>query len=549
MEQWVSSLSLRAKIAQLIFPPVYGDGRNRDEALALARAGVGGFVLYEGVSPRATAELVADLRAAAEPKGIGLVIAVDQENGAGHVVMGATELPPQMAFAAAGSADLMYQAALNAGREGRAMGFDLNYAPVADYTCAEVGPVESGRTFGSDLGITRAMLQAYVRGYNEGGMRTSAKHFPGRGGVRPGPEDPWWCWIDKPAETVEAEDFAAFGHAIRAGVDFVMTEHIAVPSVTGDWLPACVSEALVSGQLRERLGFAGVITSDDLWYPQVCERFGAEEVGVRALLAGHDVLLKPKDPLAAIKHILEAVADGRLSEARIDESLGRLLAFKTKIADRPPVSPDLAEQIAGAAAHQAVAQEVADRAVTVLVNRGNTLPVSRERLTRAGTLVHVAISKRAGDPVPSAVERELKTMFPGMPACFGTLTADDELAKPRAAELLSAAKAAGIALLSVSVQRNRLGDPAPFGAAKAFVQRLTEVCDVVLLSHGNPYVIPELPGVAAAMTSWGEGGWFGNRFVSISSMLRVTMGELAPRGRLPVAVGEFPIGHGLEWSR
>lgn len=548
MEQWVSSLSLRAKIAQLIFPPVYGDGRNRDEALALARAGVGGFVLYEGVSPRATAELVADLRSAAEPKGIGPIVAVDQENGAGHVVMGATELPPEMAFAAAGSTELMYQAALNAAREGRAMGFDLNYAPVADYTCAQVGPVESGRTFGSDLCITRAMLHAYVRGYNEGGMRTSAKHFPGRGGVKPGPDDPWWCWIDKPAEVVQAEDFAAFSSAIEAGVDFVMTEHIAVPSITGDWQPACVSEALVTGQLRQKLGFTGIITSDDLWYPQVCERFGAEEVAVRALLAGHDVLLKPKDPLATIEHIAKAVADGRLSENRVDESLRRLLTFKTKIADRPPVDPDLAEQIAGAAAHQAVAQEVADRAVTVLINRGNTLPLSRQRLQAAGTLVHITIAKRAGDRLPDAVESELRAMFPGMPVCFSTLTVDEGVTEASAEKLLTSAKAAGLALLSVAVQRNRLGDPAPLGAAKAFAQRLTQVCDVVLLSHGNPYVVPELPGIAAGMTSWGEGGWFGNRFVSISSMLRVATGELAPRGKLPVAVGEFPIGHGLEWS-
>jgi len=548
LEQWVSSLSLRAKVAQLIFPPVYGDGRNRDEALALARAGVGGFVLYEGVSPRATAELVAELRAAAEPKGMDLVISVDQENGAGHVVMGATELPPQMAFAAAGSAELMYQAALNAGREGRAMGFDLNYAPVADYTCTDVGPVESGRTFGSDLRITRAMLQAYVRGYNEGGMRTSAKHFPGRGGVKPGPEDPWWCWIDKPAEVVEAEDFAAFGHAIRAGVDFIMTEHITVPSVTGDWLPACVSGALVTGQLRERLGFSGVITSDDLWYPQVCERFGAEEVGVLALRAGHDVLLKPKDPLATIEHVLGAVADGRLTETRIDESFRRLLTFKAKIADRPPVSPDLAEQIAGAAAHQAVAQEVADRAVAVLVNRGDVLPLGRERWAKARTPVHIAIAKRAGDPVPGAVEIELKAMLPGMPVCFATLTADEGVTEARAEELLATARAAGLALLSVSVQRNRLGDPAPLGSLKAFAERLTQVCDVVLLSHGNPYVIPELPSIAAGMASWGEGGWFGNRFISISSMLRIATGELAPRGKLPIAVGEFPIGHGLDWN-
>ena len=115
------------------------------------------------------------------------------------------------------------------------MGFDLNYAPVADYTCAQVGPVESGRTFGSDLCITRAMLHAYVRGYNEGGMRTSAKHFPGRGGVKPGPDDPWWCWIDKPAEVVQAEDFAAFSSAIEQFIAGPQTLGRAGGGLAGTW--------------------------------------------------------------------------------------------------------------------------------------------------------------------------------------------------------------------------------------------------------------------------------------------------------------------------
>lgn len=548
MTEALGSMSLRAKVAQLVFAPVYGDGRNRDEALELARAGLGGFVLYEGVSPVATADLVAALRDASEPSGLPLIIAVDQENGAGQVVQGATELPPQMAFAAAGSPELMYDAALRAGREGRAMGFDLNCGPVADFTSPEVGPVESGRSFGGNLSLMGAMLEAYVRGYNDGGMRTTAKHFPSRGGVKPGPEQPWWCWIDKPAEVVDAEDFAAFGLAIAAGVDFVMTEHIAVPSISGDWEPASVSHALVTGQLRQRLGFQGVITSDDLWYPEVCARYGDEEVAVLALLAGHDTLLKPKDPLAAIEYILGAIAAGRLSEGRIDESLARLATFKAKLVDRPEVCPEEAARVAGADEHLAVAQRVADRAVTVMENRGGTLPLAPARLARAGKLMLISIAKRVGDPLPAAVESEIGRMLPDVPLAATTLTVEEGLDEAAATELIDAARAAGVVLLSASVPRNRLGDPAPLGSLLGLAERLTEVCDVILMSHGNPYLIPALPRLAAGMTSWGEGGWFGNRTVSISSMLRVVLGDLAPSGRLPVAVGPYACGHGLEWE-
>lgn len=559
MDGVIGKLPLRAKVAQLVCPPVFGDGRDLGKALELARAGVGGFVLYEGVSPRETAALIARLReesAGSLPAGLdasdrdalGLSLSCDQENGAGQVVKGATELPPAMAFAAAGSAELMYEGARVAGREGRAMGFDLNYAPSADFTSAQVGPVESGRTFGGDLPRSRLLLGAYVRGYHDGGMSVTAKHFPGRGGVKAGLDNAWWCRIDKSPETVAAEDWASFRLAIEAGVDFVMTEHISVPSVTGDNLPASVSEKLVSGQLRGVLGFEGVITTDDLWYDEVCERFGPEEVGVLSFLAGHDVLLKPRDPLATIEHVLEAIAEGRLTEARIDRSLARLLAFKRRFAGRPAIDPDRAAEVCGCAEHLACAQRVADASVTVLTNRAGTLPVAPERLAAARSVVHLSVVKWPQDAIPVAMEAELGKRLAGKDLrCFTLVTTEDN--DPALyATILEAAASADLVLVSLSVARNRLGDPAPLGAVGEFLSRLTASCEAIALSHGNPYVLAAVPGLAAGISAWGEGGWFGNKLISVSSLVRVVTGELAPKGTLPVVVGEYPIGHGLTWT-
>lgn len=540
----LSALDLRAKVAQLVFPSFFGDGRDIDRALELAGAGVGGFVLYEGTSPAETAELVARLREASSSE-FPLIVSADQENGAGQVVKGATELPPQMAFSAAGCPELMRKGACLAATEGSAMGFDLNYAPVADFTAFDTGPVEGGRSFGGDLTLIEPMLAAYVAGYREGGMGTTAKHFPGRGGVVVGREDPWWAEIAKPAERVRAEDWAAFALAIRAGVDFVMTEHISVPEVTGDTLPACVSRALVTDELRVRLGFGGVITSDDLWYDPVCDRFGAEEVGVLALEAGHDALLKPRDPLATIDHVLAAIASGRLTEARIDESLTRLLRFKERIANRPALDPERAAAVAGCAEHLALAQEVSDRAVVLLANRDGAIPLSPERLSPSAPLTLVTVIRFPNDPVPAEVEKQLRARFPGREIRVIALATDTTPEDALREQVLASARESSLVLLSISVSRARMADPAPLGAAKPLLEELTAAVPAIVLAHGNPWNVAALPACEAGLVGWGEGGWFGNRFLAISSMLRILSGELAPKGRLPIEVGSWPSGHGL----
>lgn len=150
--------------------------------------------------------------------------------------------------------------------------------------------------------------------------------------------------------------------------------------------------------------------------------------------------------------------------------------------------------------------------------------------------------------MPAAVEEKVRARFAGKSIASFTITTDDDNDPAVFAPILAEAAKADLVLLSFSVMRNRMGDPAPLGLVREFLVDLTSRCRAIALSHGNPFIVPALPGLAAGLSSWGEGGWFGNRFVTIDSMLRIVTGELAPAGTLPLAVGPLPIGHGLTWS-
>ena len=192
-----------------------------------------------------------------------------------------------------------------------------------------INPVLSVRSFGSDVELLGKMASAYIRGYQENGMLATAKYFPGRGDVDL-MGDTEFLINSKPATRIEAEDLAAFKKAIDAGVTFVMSEHIAIPSLTdGSDLPASVEAKLASYWLRERLGFENVLTTEDLWYPKVVDRFGAERAGVLAIRAGHDVLLKPKNAIKMIDAVARAVRGGEIAIEQIDHSVEKLLYWKS----------------------------------------------------------------------------------------------------------------------------------------------------------------------------------------------------------------------------
>ncbi len=544
VDETLAGLTLEGKIGQIVTSDIAGGYIADDDPrparwAGLARDhGLGMFVLYGG-TPRDVAHLTNRLQRAAK---VPLLISADFEGGPGQQVAGASEYPANMAFAAAGSEDLMYRAAAAAAVEGRAMGIHLTYTPVVDIAWRPDNPAESVRSFGGDLDLLGRMVRAYVRGYHDNRMLTSAKHFPGRGDVENFPDHPGWAWIGKTAKDVEAQEFRAFKLAVDAGVDFVMTEHIAVPSAAGGSdLPASVEAKLVTGWLKGKLGFKGVVTSDDLWYDHVVARFGAEEVAVRAFEAGHDVVLKPKDPVATIAALAEAVRSGRVPESRVDEAARKVLTLKARLGlheDRYVDEARVGESV-GTPAHQALVQEVADRSLTMLKNEG-LVP-----LAGAPTVVNINIQKAVEDPSPALLAAKFAAAYPGTKS----FTLRPDLDPAYFESVLRAAREADVVVLSLFVPRNRLGDAAPLRDADlALIGKIVAAKPgaVVAMSYGNPHLIRKLPGVAAFLVGYGERGWFGNQAVYFDSFLKALKGELKPAGRLPVKVSAaYPIGSGL----
>ncbi|MCJ7679852.1 MAG: hypothetical protein MUP70_03920 [Candidatus Aminicenantes bacterium] len=547
-EQTLSGLSLEEKIAQLITVDITADYITEDDPrfqnwVRLARDfGIGGFVLYGG-TPRDVAHILNRLQKEAV---LPLLMSADFEGGPGQQVKGASEFPANMAFAAAGSEDLMYRATLLGGVEGRAMGIHLTYTPVVDISVSPDNPSESVRSFGGDLELLGRLVRAYVKGYHDSGMLTTAKHFPGRGDIEVLPEFPDFRFINKPAEMVESQEFRAFKLAVDAGVDFVMSEHIAVPSAAeGSLLPASVEGRLVTGWLKDKLGFNGVLTSDDLWYDHVIQRFGPVEVALLALEAGHDVLLKPKDPVAVIKGAVEAVISGRIPESRIDRSVLKMLNLKARLGlhKNRMVDEDRVNTLVGTPAHLAVVQEAADRSVTMLKNDG-VLPLD---LTGMKDIVHLCIQKYADDPSPAALSSKLSAAFPGI-SNFILRSDTDPAVNPA---ILSAACEADLVVLSFFVQRTRQGDAAPF--REIDLKLLKELFkngpkSIVAMSYGNPFLIRKIEDVPSFLVGFAERGWYGNQAAYFDSFIKLLKGNLTPQGKLPVKVNEqYSLGFGLSY--
>ena len=549
-DRTLAGLTLERKVGQMICPDIAAgyiaadDPRLAQWKRNARELGVGMMVLYGG-TPRDVAHLLNTLQKEA---GLPLLMAADFEGGPGQQVAGASEFPANMAFAAAASEDLMVRAGRVGAEEGRAMGIHLTYTPVVDVSMRPDNPAESVRSFGGDLDLLGRMVRAYVKGYNEGGMLTTAKHFPGRGDVALMPGRPDFNYNDKPAASVEAEEFRAFQHAVEAGVTFIMTEHIAVPSVTGGSdLPASVEPKLTTGWIRDKLGFQGLVTTDDLWYPHVAARFGENEVAVLAVEAGHDIVLKPKDPAAAIRALVAAVRSGRIAEDRIDRSVRKLLYWKARLNLHKERFVDEARVAGsvGTAAHLAVVREAADKSLTLLKNDG-VLPLAPERLA-GSKIVNIAVQKADGDPSPAALAGKLAAAFPGI----RNFALRPDMDPAYYEKVRQAAEGADLVILSFFLQRNRLGDAAPVREPDlAFIQKLikTKPGAVVAMSYGNPHLIRKLNDVPAFVVGYGERGWFGNQAVYFDAFIGLLRGEVRPAGRLPVKVSDaYPVGAGLTY--
>ena len=265
---------------------------------------------------------------------IPLFIAVDEEGGkvariANNEKMGTTSFPTMKEIGDSGAVSQAIVLGETIGREISALGFNLDFAPVADVMSKEANTEIGERSFGSDPELVADMCVEVVKGLQKNNVCATLKHFPGQGSSE---EDTHkgFADMDVTIEQLRKSDFIPFQKGIEAGVDLIMTSHVAMSEVTGNDLPSSLSSIVVHDILREELRYENLIITDAMNMKSITKFYDADEAAVMALQAGNDMILMPDDFTLAVSGIQDAVDQGQITEEQIDDSVIRILKTKIK---------------------------------------------------------------------------------------------------------------------------------------------------------------------------------------------------------------------------
>ncbi|MFH9755312.1 glycoside hydrolase family 3 protein [Streptomyces griseus] len=562
----IAGMSLEEKVGQLFVMRVYGHSATepdqadidanlkeigvRTAAELISTYHVGGIIYFTWAHNTRDPHQIAGLsngiqRAAlAERHRVPLLVSTDQEHGiVCRVGEPATLLPGAMALGAGGSRSDTRRAAWIAGAELAALGINQNYAPDADVNVNPANPVIGVRSFGSDPDAVADLVAAQVKGYQGAGIASTAKHFPGHGDTNTDSHTGLPV-INHTRAQWEELDAPPFRAAIRARIDSIMTAHIVVPALDPSEDPATLSRPILTGILREELGYDGVVVTDSLGMEGVRTKYGDDRVPVLALLAGVDQLLNPPNLSVAWNAVLEAVRNGEISEARIEESILRILRLKSALGlfRDPFVSHRGVERTVGSRAHRAAADRIAERTTTLLADPGTLLPLSRR--THRKLLVvgadPASPSGTTGPPTGTLAHTFGELGFTARALSTGTAPDQAKIAEAvAAAEGKDAVVVATYNVTATSSQRTLVTALVATGVP------------VITVAVRNPYDVAHLTGtgVAASLAaySWTD--------VELRAAARVIAGRADPEGTLPVPVQRaddptqvlYPVGHGLTY--
>lgn len=299
---------------------------------ALAQYAVGGIV-YFSKNIQSEAQLKEMIDNTQLYTKYPLFIAVDEEGGKVSRVADAgigTKVDTAQAIGQTGDANNAYVAGTTIGGYLAGLGFNLNFAPVADLANVE-GSAMEGRAYGSDAATVAPFVASVTKGLQEQKVTACLKHFPGIGSSTSDTHD-GRATTDRTAEEFRANEFTVFQSGIEAGADMIMVGHMSAPSLAGDTIPSTLSKEVVTDILREELGFDGVIITDAMNMSAISNYYGSDEAAVMALKAGCDMILMPEDFELAYNGVLEAVRNGTISEERVNDALRRI--YRIKYADK-----------------------------------------------------------------------------------------------------------------------------------------------------------------------------------------------------------------------
>lgn len=489
----MQTLTLRQEVAQMVMPRIngeaLGDPRFLSQVHPLVREGIGGFILFGG-DVENTPRRLRELQALAA---IPLLIASDVERGLGQQLAGGTRFPSQRAVASAvnrrSKKDVeLLDKMLDAVRtETRAAGIHAVFSPVVDVNNNPDNPIICTRAFGEEPGVVEWFGSRYIKrlqnptGRGRLELLTCAKHFPGHGDTDQDSHSVLPV-IRADRARLNRIELPPFREAVKDGVGMIMAAHLLVPALEPE-KPTTFSKKIITALLREGMEFEGLIVSDALDMGALAGKYSEEEIAVRAVEAGMDILLHPKDAWATIDAIVAAVEKGRLTRRRITESVERIMAAKTKLGlfGKPrgkAVRIDYQK-------HQHIAREMARKALRILYGEERLLPL------RGNSGVACFILDDDNDTGSGNVLiREIKKRFQH----FSVLVLTPDAAPPESLiqDSVRAAECVVLAVFSrISASKGRSGISDKLRNAVSDILRMTEAAQgkSVLISFDSPYVL------------------------------------------------------------
>jgi beta-N-acetylhexosaminidase len=483
---------------------------------------------------------------------VPMVISTDQEEGE-VLRMGApaTVFPGNMPLGATRDTGLAQRAALITGQELRAVGINVDNAPVTDVNLSPLNEADGIRSYGDQVGLVSSFGVAQVKGYQTRqattGVGATAKHFPGFGDATANSD---FSKVLSPQNLAQVKrlNFPSMKAAFRAGVDRVMVTHILFPKITGRTIPSSMSRFWITGMLRNYLHYNGPVVTDALDAAAVAE-FSPQRVALSAFDAGADELLEiaqynpptidkaPGDLVPAYNAVLRAVRTHKISKRRLDQSVIRILRMKWKLGlvKQPITNPNRWRTAVGTPQHKAVANTVAQRSIMLLKNSTGLLPLA----AHTGKTVLVT----------GFGTTTTKTLGQDIAANGLTPTVLATGSNPTSAQIAAAVAAAQQNDLVVDSTFNAWTPGSP-GQINLFQALLATGKPVIVAAVGTPYDVAYLPGVSTFITS------VGYQPVSLHPLVQAIFGQLNPTGKLPVTITQpppskavlYPFGYGLGYG-
>ena len=536
--QLIEKMSLKDKLGQLLMVGFNGQEVTPEVRELIEKYQVGGVIFFSRnlTNPRQAAKLSRELqKLSLQQQGIPLFIAADEEGGSVTRVVGMTHFPGAMAQGAVSSPELTARLASAKAAQLKYLGINFNLAPVLDVNNNPDNPIIGNRSFGSDPGMVAELGQAYLQGLQQEGVLACGKHFPGHGdtAVDSHLELPV---IKHAKERMDKVELRPFKIAITAGIDSIMTAHIAFPGLIDDAeRPATVSPEILTGFLRNELGFEGLIITDCMEMDGIRKTRGTIFGALESLQAGSDQILvshSRRRQIEVLKRLEQAVRQGDLSQERINRSLIRILTAKQQRLDwqeKTGFSRQYFHKL-----HQQgdeIAEEVSARAITLLADSQKKLPLSPERNKE---ILLLDLNQKEGRPVEnqdnardSSLLKQLKSELSARGINVRGNSLFSERGQKKSAAKLKTGEAGAVMLLMSDLKELQEKSSCRSAQFKQIIESFGSAA--VIICTGSPYYIPPLPPAPVLVT-------YDSSPAHAKPLVRLLLGEEKFRGRLPVEI-------------